>query len=321
MTTTSDPKPARRALGRGLDALLPAAGSQSPTYGERSVFLCPVERIQPQVGQPRQHFDDQELEELTQSIREHGLIEPLVVRRVPASGRDARPSGETSGGDPGADRRPPSAGDRFELIAGERRWRAAQRAGMKDLLVVVKDVSPKDAFELALVENVQRADLNPIEIAEAFDRLLREHGYSHDQLATRVGKDRTTIANSVRLLKLPPRIRAMVIARELSEGHARALLGAPTERAMTDIADKTVRGRLPVRRVEELVRAAKEGGRRKPGEPAGQKKSASIRDLEARLMRRLGTRVDVRDDHGRGEFAVAYGSLDELDRVLKLIGV
>ncbi|MCK6590478.1 MAG: ParB/RepB/Spo0J family partition protein [Polyangiaceae bacterium] len=302
----ADPKGARRALGRGLDALLPApppppgVASSAALAIEKSVFLCPVEKIAPQSGQPRQHFDEQELEELAASIQEHGLIEPLVVRRAA----------------PGA--------DKFVLIAGERRWRAAQRAGLKDVLVVVKDVSPKQAFELALVENIQRADLNPIEVAEAFDRLIREHGYKHESLAERVGKDRTTIVNALRLLKLPARIRSLVISRELSEGHARALLGAPTEKAMADIADKTVRGKLPVRKVEQLVRAAKEkvaeaGGEEEKKTPPA-KPSAAVRDLEARLMRRLGTRVEVRDLGGRGELVVAYSSLDELDRILGVIG-
>jgi ParB family chromosome partitioning protein len=259
------------------------------------VFYCPVERIVPQAGQPRQHFDEDELLELTDSIREHGLIEPLVVRRS----------------QPGA--------DSYELIAGERRWRAAQKAGLTEVLVVVKDVSPKDAFELALVENIQRADLNPIELAEAYDRLVREHGYTHQALGERVSKKRETITNALRLLRLPQRIRSMVIARELSEGHARALLAAPNDKVMAEIADKTARGRLPVRRVEELVRAAsgKQPARRPRGERAS---SPAIRDLEARLMHRLGSRVQVRDSGGHGEIAIAYGSLDELDRLLELIG-
>jgi ParB family chromosome partitioning protein len=296
---SQDPK-ARRALGRGLDALLPVTPS-SAGGGDRSAFICPVEKIGPQAGQPRQYFDEQELAELAASIREHGLIEPLIVRRT----------------QPGA--------DRYELIAGERRWRAAQRAGLKEVLVIVKDVSPKEAFELALVENVQRADLNPIEIAEAFDRLLKEHGYTQQTLAERVGKDRVTVTNALRLLKLPPRIRAMVISRELTEGHARALLGVPNDKAMAEIAEKTVRGKLPVRKVEQLVRAAKT---REEGEPDGAggketnppKGSPAIRDLQGRLMRRLGTKVEVRDDGGQGELVIAYGSLDELDRVLALIG-
>lgn len=294
-----DPKGPRRALGRGLDALLPAPVAAGAA--ERSVFLCAIEKITPQKGQPRQYFDEAELEELAASIREHGLIEPLVVRRA----------------QPGT--------DVFELIAGERRWRAAQRAGLRDVLVVVKDVSPKEAFELALVENVQRADLNPIEVAEAFDRLLREHGYTQEALADRVGKDRSTIANALRLLKLPARIRTMVISRELSEGHARALLGAPDERAMSDIADRAVRGRLPVRKVEALVRTAKQRveGRAEGKEPEEGKKpsgkSAAVRDLELRLSRRLGARVEVRDEGGRGEIGIAYASLDELDRLIALL--
>ena len=294
--TQPDPKAPRRALGRGLDALLPSA-APAPGAQERSAFHCPVEKISPQPGQPRQYFDNQELEELTSSIREHGMLEPLVVRRTA----------------PGA--------DRFEIIAGERRWRAAQRAGMKDVLVVVKDVSSKDAFELALVENVQRADLNPIELAEAYDRLLREHAYTQQALADKVGKDRVTIANGLRLLKLPQKIRSMVIGRELSEGHARALLGAPDDKSMAEIAEKTVRGKLPVRKVEQLIRAARsrgEGKSEKEKEKAAT--SPGIRDLEARLMRRLGTRVEVRDSSGKGELVIAYGSLDELDRVLALVG-
>jgi ParB family chromosome partitioning protein len=294
----SQDKTQRRALGRGLDALLPAPPPPAGSGPERQAFICPVEKIVPQAGQPRQYFDDQELTELADSIKEHGLIEPLIVRRLG------------------------QGNDKFELIAGERRWRAAQRAGFKDVLVVVKDVSPKEAFELALVENVQRADLNPIEIAEAFDRLIKEYSYTQQTLAERVGKDRATVANALRLLKLPPRIRTMVIGRELSEGHARALLGAPSDRAMADIAEKTVRGKLPVRKVEQLVRAArsKEEGAPAAADEAKPKASPAIRDLEARLMRRLGTKVEVRDKSGKGELAIAYGSLDELDRVLSIIG-
>jgi ParB family chromosome partitioning protein len=297
-----DPKNQRRALGRGLDALLPApitTTSSGASYGDKSVFFCPIERLGPQPGQPRQNFDEEALEELAASIREHGIIEPLVVRRT----------------QPGA--------DTYELIAGERRWRAAQRAGLKDVLVVVKDVSPKDAFELALVENVQREDLNPIELAEAYERLLKEHAYTPESLAERVGKNRSTVANSMRLLKLPPRIRSMVISGDLSEGHARAILGAPTDDAMSDIADKAVRGRLPVRKVEELVRGARpaKGATDKGNKsPNAATKSPGIKDLEARLMRKLGTKVEVRDRDGRGDFVVSYASLDELDRILATLG-
>jgi len=298
----------KRGLGRGLDALLPATPprpASGGSYGEGAVFTCAVERIAPQSGQPRQHFDETALEDLAASIREHGLVQPLVVRRI--------------GGASGEPHR-----DRFEIIAGERRWRAAQRAGLRELLVVVKDVTPKAAFELAIVENLQREDLDPIEIAEAYQRLAIEYGYTQEQIATRVGKDRTTVANAQRLLKLPIRIRQMVVARELTEGHARALLGAPDDKSLADLAEKVVRGRLPVREVERLVREARKrtsGPGPQANAPAAKgTKSPAVRDLEARLARRLGTRVEVRDDKGTGELAIHYGSLDELDRVLALLG-
>ncbi|HEX8790546.1 MAG TPA: ParB/RepB/Spo0J family partition protein [Polyangiaceae bacterium] len=288
--SASEPK--RRALGRGLDALLPAT-APTPSYGDRNVFTCPLEKIVPQKGQPRQHFDPQKLEELAQSIREHGLVEPLVVRR--AAG----------------------AGDKFELVAGERRSRALQRAGIREALVVVKDVSAKDAFELALIENVQREDLNPIELAEAFDRLVREHGYTQEALAERLGKDRTTIANGMRLLKLPPRVRNKVVVGELTEGHGRALLGAGESTLIEDLAEKVIRQGLSVRATETLVRqkVASRGGK---GAQANGKGTASpgIRDLEERLTRALGTKVQVRDHGNKGEIAIPYANLDALDRII-----
>jgi ParB family transcriptional regulator, chromosome partitioning protein len=301
----NDPKkPPLRGLGRGLDALLPArapaapersAGSPSgPSYGEGNVFSCPIDKIVPQRGQPRQHFDSEKLDELASSLREHGLLEPLVVRRRPGH-------------------------DDFELIAGERRWRAAQRADLKQVLVVVRDVSAKDAFELALIENIQREDLDPIEFAEAMDRLVKEHGYTQDTLAQRVGKDRSTIANALRLLRLPAAVREKVVIGELSEGHARALLGAPDDKQLSDLAEKVVRGRLSVRQTEAMVRSAKDGKKTLGNKGAGQEKPANVRDLEARLTKRLGTKVEVRERDGKGEIIVKYADWDELDRLLDVI--
>jgi ParB family transcriptional regulator, chromosome partitioning protein len=290
-----DPK--RRALGRGLDALLPSASAKATqTYGDKSVFSCAIEKLAPQKGQPRQHFAKDKLEELAASIREHGLLEPIVVRRV-------------------------SGQDKLEIIAGERRWRASQKAGLKEVLVVVKDVTPKAAFELALIENVQREDLNPVELAEALDRLTREHGYTQDTLAERLGKDRTTIANSLRLLKLPATVRARVISGELTEGHARALLGAPTAAKIEELAAQVVRGRLSVRAAEALVRQTKakatKGGEEKGKTAPG--KSAAVRDLESRLTRAAGTKVLVKQDpksDKKGEVMIPYEDLDHLDRIL-----
>jgi ParB family chromosome partitioning protein len=288
----------RRALGRGLDALLPSAPPQtSPPAGERSVFTCAIEKLAPQKGQPRQHFAKDKLDELAASIGEHGLLEPIVVRRAPGQ-------------------------DKLEIIAGERRWRASQKAGLKEVLVVVKDVTPKAAFELALIENVQREDLNAVELAEALDRLTREHGYTQEKLAERLGKDRTTIANSLRLLKLPPAVRTRVISGELSEGHARALLGAADPARIEELAEKVVRGRLSVRAAEALVRAAKAKGKKGAGDEKGRTapgKSAAVRDLEQRLTRAAGTKVLVKTDPAdakRGEVAIPYEDLDHLDRIL-----
>lgn len=308
---TQQPSPpnkpsAPRGLGRGLDALLPVRppprpatpeGTPAPNYGDNNVFSCAIDKIVPQMGQPRRHFDSAKLDELAQSLKDHGLLEPLVVRKR-------------------------SGTEKFELIAGERRWRAAQRAGMMEVLVVVRDVSANDAFELALIENVQREDLDPIEFAEALDRLVRDHNYTQDALAKRVGKDRSTIANALRLLKLPAKVRELVITGELSEGHARALLGVTEADTLSHLADKVIKGHLNVRQTEELVRDSRKSSEdpKKPGPASNPNaKSASVRDLEQRLTRRLGTRTEVKDQKGKGQIVIQYASLDELDRLLEVL--
>ncbi len=278
----------KRALGRGLDALLPTLRPQGG--GDRNVFMCALEKIAPQKGQPRTHFDATALDELAQSIKEHGLLEPLVVRKA----------GEA----------------RFEIIAGERRWRASQRAGLREVLVVVKEATDEEAFEIALVENLQREDLGPIELAEGLERLVKARGYTQEALASRLGKDRTTITNALRMLKLPPKVRARLAEGELSEGHARALLGLATEAAMIELAEKVVRGRLSVRATEALVRGAKKKAGKGDAAKDAAAKSASVRDLEARLSRALGTKVLVRDQGNKGEVAIPYADLDALDRLI-----
>jgi ParB family transcriptional regulator, chromosome partitioning protein len=288
-------KPARpRGLGRGLDALLPLSHSEPPASSTTKpmLFVCGIERIVPSRTQPRQHFDAAALDELTASIQAHGLLEPLVVRRL---------AGE----------------DKFEIIAGERRWRAAQRAGLHELPVHVREVTDQSAFELALVENVQREDLNPIEFAEALGRLIAEYSYTQESLATLLNRDRSTLANVLRLLKLPEKVRELVVTGKLSEGHARALLGAPDEVSMMQLAEKAVARKLSVRQIEALVRAAKSGANGAPADPAVEGKSPGIRDLEGRLARRYGTRCEVRDLNGKGEIVIRYSDLDELDRILE----
>jgi ParB family chromosome partitioning protein len=295
----------RRALGRGLDALLPAA--QAPqkvtaAYGDKSVFSCAIDKLVPQRGQPRRHFDTEKLDELAASIREHGLIEPLAVRRAPG---------------------PLGVEGVFEIIAGERRFRASQRAGLLEVLVVVKDVSPKAAFELAIIENVQREDLNPVELAEALDRLVKEHGYTQESLGERLGKNRTTITNSLRLLRLPAEVREKIVQGELSEGHGRALLGAEDPKELAELAQKVLRGRLSVRATEALVRTARDKREAQKNKAKGApqaEKTASVRDLEVRLSRSLGARVLVRDTGNKGEVVIPYADLDALDRLLEKLG-
>jgi ParB family chromosome partitioning protein len=292
-----NPRPGKgRALGRGLDALLPSrpspAPASQPVANEPTVFACPLEKLRPQRSQPRQHFDSNSLDELARSIRERGVIQPLVVRRLAHT-------------------------DCFEIVAGERRWRAAQRAGLREVMVVVREASADEAFELALIENVQREDLNPIEFAEGAERLLKEHGYTQDSLAQRLGKDRSTIANALRLLRLPAAVRSAVIHGELSEGHARSLLGLGDEESMAALAEKVIRGRLSVRQTEAMVRSAKRqarGGSAAVGQTS--QKSPAVRDLETRLQRKLGTKCEVRDKDGRGQILISYSSWDELDRLL-----
>jgi ParB family chromosome partitioning protein len=279
----------KRGLGRGLDALLPMK-PQGPAASDRAYFLCALEKISPQKGQPRKYFDAKTLEELAQSIKQHGVLEPIVVRKIEA--------------------------DRFEIIAGERRWRACQKAGLREAPVVVRETAEADVFELALIENAQREDLNAVELAVALDRLVKERGYTQEALATRLGKDRSTISNSLRLLRLPPRVRDKVMTGELSEGHARSLLGL-SDGQIEIVAEKVIRGQLSVRATEALVRGART---KKPtvkdATVAADGKTPAIRDLETRLTRALGTRVLVRDLGNRGEIAIPYADLDALDRLL-----
>jgi ParB family transcriptional regulator, chromosome partitioning protein len=307
----TDPK--KRGLGRGLSALLPSNGpamsaprrddgeatadksERTDGRGERGELVrgrqllsAEIEDVYPGPEQPRRRFDDQELEELASSVRTHGIIMPLVVRPRPAGG--------------------------YFLIAGERRWRAAQRAGLHQVPIVVQDVSPQAAFERALVENLQRADLRPIEEAAAFQRLVDEFALTQEQIAERVGKDRSTVANSMRLLKLPAHVREMVEERTLSMGHARALLALPSDAEIETAARTVVAKGLSVRATEALVKKAQ-----KPAsEPApAPTKTPAVRDLEERLTKALGGPVRVvQDGAAKGRIEIGYLSLDHLDQIL-----
>ncbi len=276
---------AKRRLGRGLDGMLPSAPAPEPSRAGGGHEVA-IEDVHPNREQPRSRFDDAKLDELAASIREMGILEPILVR--------ARKSGG------------------YEIIAGERRWRAAQRAGLHRVPVFVRELGTAEAFEAALVENLQREDLNPIETAKAFARLVDELGHTQESVAQRVGKDRSTIANALRLLKLPDAVLDLVETGQLSEGHGRALLGASSTAAMKKLAHKAVKDGWSVRETERRVRAESRGEAPKP-EPA---KSANVRDLEQRLTRSLGAPVKVDDKKGKGKLVVSYSSYDELDRLL-----
>ena len=283
----------RRGLGRGLDALLPSTPAPPPVPAaapaNRTYFSAGIEQLYPSPEQPRRRFDDAELAELAESIKVHGVIVPLVVRPRPDGG--------------------------YYLIAGERRWRAAQRAGLHDVPVVVQEVDHKAAFERALVENIQRSDLGPLEEAAAYQRLIDEFALTPDQISERIGKDRSTVANMIRLLKLPLAVRQLVDDERLSMGHARALLGLEEAPAIERAARQVVDRNLSVRATEALVKKTREPGEPRP-RPA--KKSASVRDLEERLTKALGGPVTIREDApGKsGTIEVRYLDLDHLERLL-----
>jgi len=285
----------RKALGRGLSALIPGAPTpiraDMPAALKKDFFEAAVEDVQPAHDNPRQVFNAERLRELADSIKQQGVVQPLVVR--------------------------PKADGGFVLIAGERRWRAAQLAGLKTVPVVVKDVSGAKAFELTLVENLQREDLNPIEEAEAFQRLIGEHGYTQEQLAERVGKDRTTVANSLRLLKLPDGVRGRLASGELAMGHARALLGLESAGAMERAAAQVVKKQLSVRQTEALVRKERQGAPADKPKPAV---SPGVRDLVVRLERHFDSAVRLNQKTGQaGTVEIDYHSLDQLDGILDKI--
>ncbi|MDI6823349.1 MAG: ParB/RepB/Spo0J family partition protein [Bacillota bacterium] len=271
---------ARRGLGKGLGALLPQEGL---------VQDIALEQVRPAPGQPRQRVDEEGLAELAQSVRAHGVLQPVLVRPV-------------AGG--------------YELVAGERRWRAAQLAGLKTIPAVVKEVDEAERLELALVENLQREDLNPMEEAAGFRQLLEKFGYTQEQLAARVGKSRSYVANTLRLLALAEEVQEMVRAGRLSAGHARALLALPDRSAQVAVAQVLVQRGASVREAEEMVRRQLQGGARER-RPKEDEKWAPWED---RLRRVLGTKVSIRGGEERGRIEIQYYSRADLERLLELLG-
>ena len=272
----------KKVLGRGLSALLPGPAGREPDF-----LRIPVSEIRGSGQQPRRSFSPEELRDLVDSVREKGILQPVIVR-------------------------PTTAG--YELVAGERRLRAAQAAGVETIPAIVKKFSDRESLEAALVENVQRADLNAIELAEAYHRLAAEFSLSHEEIARRVGKDRVTVANTVRLLKLPAAVKQAVVDGRLSAGHARALLSAPAGRLLS-IFEAALRKGLSVREVERMCQ---EGERKDPSRKP-QRHDPHLKDLEERLSRRGGTRVRIRGTSKRGRFEVSYFSEGEFERLCEIL--
>ncbi len=288
------------ALGKGLSALIPdkvksidLSASVARVSVEGVSFELEVKSISDNRFQPRQAYDESRLDELAASIKEKGLIQPIVVRK---------------------------AANGYEVVAGERRLRAARKIGLEKIPVVVRDVSDKEAMVLALVENIQREELNPVEKAETYRRLIDEFGYSQEEVARSVGKDRVTIANLLRLLKLPKEILQGVFEGKISEGHARAILSVESDNAKMLLYLETVQKGFSVREVEERAKAAVS-----PGKKDGRKSKLKARDpevmkLEEELRLALGTKVEVINSrNNKGRVVIEYYSLDDLDRILGVI--
>jgi ParB family chromosome partitioning protein len=296
----------RPPLGRGLSALFGEGGARVLS-GPGAPRAVPIEAIRPSPFQPRRRFAEAELDGLVQSIREKGVIQPLLVRPVDDGVGDAVNDSVNDSGDPVNASRAA-----FELVAGERRWRAAQRAGLHEVPVVIRPFGDSEVLEIALVENLQREDLTPLEEAEAYSRLMQEFGRNQAEVAETIGKSRSHVANILRLLGLPPAVKRQLDDGALTAGHARALLAAPDPAAL---AGEVVRRGLNVRATELLVRrraARPEPRQRKPRE-------ADTVALEHELAAALGLRVSLLPKGRGGSLTLHYASLDQLDRVLKLL--
>ncbi len=277
----------RKALGRGLSALL----SDSVTQGDEFLEVD-IDLIEPNPEQPRTHFDDAKLEELAQSIRANGLVQPLLLRRAP--------------------------GGRYQLVAGERRWRAAQRAGLHKVSSVIREIPNEKLLPLALIENIQRQELNPIEEAMAYQKLIQEFGLTQDEVARQVGKDRSSIANYLRLLKLPAEIQKMLEEGQLTMGHARALLALEADAAQLKLAHDILAHQWSVRETEKAVKKATANPSIREHSTPPQN-DANIRAAELKLKRFLGTQVHIHFLQHGGKIEIEFSSMSELDRLYSLI--
>jgi ParB family chromosome partitioning protein len=278
----------RKALGRGLNALLHTVETTSPAgLGEVAVDLIDANPFQ-----PRRTFSPDKLKELADSIRSSGVVQPVLLRR---------------------------ADDRYQLIAGERRLRAARIAGLTSIPAVVREIGDRDALELALTENLLREDLNQIEAAQGYALLQQKHGLSHEEIAERLGLDRSTVTNTLRLLRLPPEVQEMIAETKISAGHARALLGLESAAAQIQLANLIVKQDLSVRQVESLVASRTSNPPKVKEESDAPKIDPNVRAAVLEMERTLGTRVKVQGDEKRGKIEISYFSAEDLNRIYELI--
>jgi ParB family chromosome partitioning protein len=294
-------------LGKGLDALLLPEEDTSPVPPSGDINIA-LDKLKPNPEQPRRYFGEEELKELANSIREHGIIEPIIVQKN---------------------------GDDYTIIAGERRYRAALMAGLKEVPALVRSYSPESRLEIALIENIQRTDLNPIEEARAYKNLMELTGLSQDSVAAKVGKNRSTVANALRLLRLPPQIQESLERGEISPGHARAILQAAgtggQETLFREIRERSLSVRDAERRAGEMAglsgdpqaegqdKAGPSAGRRAERRSGSASRPPELTDIEARLIEKFGTKVSVQGDLGKGSIRIDYYSMEDLDRLYNII--
>ncbi len=277
----------RKALGKGLGALIPEL-PEKPEGRPEGMILVDLDEIRPNPLQPRRIFNQEKIEELAGSIRENGILQPLIVKKV----REG-----------------------FELIAGERRWRAAQKAGLAKVPIIVKEVGDKSRLELSLIENIQREDLNVIEEAEAYQKLVDEFGYTQDLIAQRVGKGRTSITNALRLLKLNRKIKDDLMQDKINMGHARAYLGLDSSAQQVEAHAQVVKKQLSVRQTEQLVKRMKSGAPAPLPSPSGSEHEFMVHELR----KILGTKVSIRQKGKRGKLIIEFYSPGELERIFELL--
>ena len=285
-------KPKRPALGKGIGALLSSAAQE----GGKKYFLCPIEDLKPHSQQPRKTFDDKKMAELVSSIKEKGIIQPLVVRQQ---------------------------GEHYQIIAGERRWRAAQKASLDRVPVVIQDVSEDWALEMALIENIQREDLNPLEEASAYKYLMENFDLVQEEVAKRVGKERSTVANSLRLLRLPDKIKNDLQTSRLTMGHARAFLSLDDVEDILEAAEQVIHKKLSVRDTEKLIKKIKNFATtslNKP-EPKKQQLDPNTIELEQNLQQHFSTQVKLAKKGKGGKIEINFGDQTELERIIEMMGI